>query len=54
MYIYKKHETYTRCSFNVNSDSIIGGFVCEVMSCEIRPAQKMCTFSIFIFLKTDY
>ena len=24
-------------------------FVCEVMSCEIRPAQEMCTFSVFIF-----
>ena len=23
--------------------------MCEVMSCEIRPAQKMCTFSVFIF-----
>ena len=26
IYRYKKHETYTRCSFNVNSDSIMGGF----------------------------
>ena len=49
MYKYKKHETYTRCSFNVSSDSIIGGFVCEVMSGEIRPAQKMCTFFFFFF-----
>ena len=39
MYKYKKHETYTRCSFTGNSDSIIGGFGVEVMSCEIRPAQ---------------
>ena len=26
MYKYKKHETYTQCSLNVNSDSIMGGF----------------------------
>ena len=26
MYKYTKHETYTRCSFNVNSDSIMDGF----------------------------
>ena len=39
-------ETY---SFNASSDSITAFFVCEVMSCEIRPAQKTSTFPVFIF-----
>ena len=28
-------------------------FVCKGMSCEIRPAQQMCTFSVFIFELPD-
>ena len=38
MYSHKKHETYTRCSFNVNSDSIMGDFLC-VKSWGGRSAQ---------------
>ena len=39
MYKYKKHETYTRCGFNGNSDSIMGGWFLCVKSWGGRSAQ---------------
>ena len=50
IYKYKKHETYTRWSFNVNSDSIMGGFC--VWGHELWDSPSPGNVYIFIFEKT--